>query len=391
MAPRPYWKGYLKLSLVTCPVSLTPATSDREKVRFHTINSETGNRVRSRYVDAGMGKPVEDEDEVRGYEVEKDRHVVIEDEELEAVGLESTRTIDIEQFVASDSIEWIWYDTPYYLMPDDAVAQEAFAVIRKAMEVTDTLGISRLVLARRERAVMLEPCGKGIVLWTLRYGDEVRQPKEVFGDIADRKADSKLVGLVQKVIDERTESWDPSMVGDPVQANLKKLIASKRKKSGGTRKAKKMEEAAEEPRVVARRIGKASRSFPASVKRDCHEIVGRLDPVLRQVSSIMGADRFLRVQQRVGRHRDVSSGLQNMCGLHVPESGMRAMWPEPFDCAAPVERVSYAITANCREESVVERILVHVRIFGPGVHVLDEQNTRVRMPTQQHLSRIQIR
>ena len=161
---------------MTCPVSLTPATSEREKVRFHTLNSETGNRVRSRYADAETGKPVEDEDEVRGYEVEKDRHVVVEDEELEAVGLESTRTIDIEQFVPADSIEWIWYDTPCYLMPDDEVAQEAFAVIRKAMEATDTLGISRLVLARRERAVMLEPCGKGIVLWTLRYGDEVRPP-----------------------------------------------------------------------------------------------------------------------------------------------------------------------------------------------------------------------
>ena len=150
----------------------------------------------------------------------------------------------------ADSIEWIWYDTPYYLMPDDEVAQEAFAVIRKAMEATDTLGISRLVLARRKRAVMLEPCGKGIVLWTFRYGDELRQPGEVFGDIADRKADAKLLGLVQKVIEERTESWAPWMVSDPVQANLKKLIASKQKKRGGARKAKKPAEAAEEPSNV---------------------------------------------------------------------------------------------------------------------------------------------
>lgn len=247
MAPRPYWKGYLKLSLVTCAVSLTPATTEREKVRFHTINSETGNRVRSRYVDAETGEPVEDGDEVHGYEVEKGRHVVIEDEDLEAVGLESTRTIDIEQFVPSDSIEWIWYDTPYYLMPDDEVAQEAFAVIRRAMEATGTLGISRLVLSRRERAVMLAPSGKGIVLWTLRYGDEVRQPKEVFGDIADSKADPKLVRLVEQVIDERTDGWDPSMVCDPVQANLKTLIASKKKARGGTGRAKKTEEAAQAP------------------------------------------------------------------------------------------------------------------------------------------------
>jgi DNA end-binding protein Ku len=130
MAPRPYWKGYLTLSLVTCPVSLTPATSERQKVRFHTINADTEHRLRSRYVDAETGKPVPDENEVSGYETEEGRHIIIEDEELEAVGIESTRTIDIPQFVLADSIEWIWYDTPYFLMPDDEVAQEAFAVIR---------------------------------------------------------------------------------------------------------------------------------------------------------------------------------------------------------------------------------------------------------------------
>lgn len=266
MAPRPYWKGYLKLSLVTCPVSLTPATSDREKVRFHTVNSETGNRVRSRYVDEETGEPVDDEEEVRGYEVEKGRHIVIEDEELEAVGLESTRTINIEQFVPSDSIEWIWYDSPYYLMPEDEVAQEAFAVIRKAMEATNTLGISRLVLARRERAVMLEPYGKGIVLWTLRFGDEVRQPKEVFGDIADRKADPKLVTMVQKVINQRSEPWDASMVRDPVQENLKKLIASKQKKRSGTRKTKRTE-APEQPDNVVNIMDALRKSISQEKKK----------------------------------------------------------------------------------------------------------------------------
>jgi DNA end-binding protein Ku len=243
MAPRPYWKGYLKLSLVTCPVTLTPATSEREKIRFHTINSKTGHRVRSRYVDAETGKPVADDSEVSGYEVEEGRYIIIEDDELEAVGLQSTRTIDIDKFVPSDSIEWIWYDTPYYMLPDDEVAQEAFAVIRTAMEATGTVGISRLVLSRRERAVMLEPCGKGIVLWTLRYGDEVRQLDEIFGDIAERKADAKLVSLVRKVIGERSRAWEPAMVSDPVQENLKELIASKRKKKGGaTRKASPTDE-----------------------------------------------------------------------------------------------------------------------------------------------------
>lgn len=244
MAPRPYWKGYLKLSLVTAPVSLTPATSDREKVRFHTVNVDTGNRVRSRYVDAETGKPVRDEDEVRGYETEADRHVIIEDEELEAVGLESTRTIDIGQFVPADSIEWIWYDTPYFLMPDDEVAQEAFAVIREAMAATGTVGISRLVLSRRERAVLLEPRGKGIILWTLRYGDEVRDAAEVLGKLDQKKPEAKLLSLVQKLIEDMTEPWDASMVRDPVQEKLKEIIASKKKKQP---KGQPKRKAAEEP------------------------------------------------------------------------------------------------------------------------------------------------
>ncbi len=232
MAPRSFWKGYLKLSLVTCAVSMTPATTDREKVRFHTLNSETGNRVRSRYVDEETGKPVDDADEVKGYETEEGRYVMLEDDEIEAVGLESTRTIDIEKFVPADSIDWIWYDKPHYLMPDDDVAIEAFSVIREAMAATNTVGISRLVLYRRERAVMLEPRSKGIVLWTLRYGDEVRDADDYFGDIKSEKADPKLVSLVETLIDDLSEPWAPAMVKDPVQARLLELIESKRKKTG---------------------------------------------------------------------------------------------------------------------------------------------------------------
>jgi DNA end-binding protein Ku len=246
MPPRPYWKGYLKLSLVTCAVSLTPATSAREKVRFHTINSETGHRVRSRYVDAETDKPVAEEDEVRGYETAEGRYVIVEDDELEAVALESTRTIDIDQFVPADSIEWIWYDTPYYLVPDDEVAQEAFAVIREAMAATRTVGISRLVLARRERAVMLEPRGKGVILWTLRYGDELRDPEEVFTDTEEKKAEPKLVSLVQTLIDDLTKPWDPAMVRDPVQERLKDIIAAKQKKKK-TKPAKAKKGAESEP------------------------------------------------------------------------------------------------------------------------------------------------
>src|ERR1700684_2577917 len=144
MAPRPFWKGYLKLSLVTCPVAMTPATTDNEKVRFHTLNRKTGNRVVSQYVDAVTGKPVDEDDEVKGYPRGEDDYVLLEDDELEAVGLESTRTIDIDMFVPADSIEWVWYDKPHYLTPDDEVGEEAYSVIRDAMGSTGMVGISRL-------------------------------------------------------------------------------------------------------------------------------------------------------------------------------------------------------------------------------------------------------
>jgi DNA end-binding protein Ku len=235
MAPRPFWKGYLKLSLVTCPVAMMPATTESEKVRFHTLNRRTGHRIVSRYVDAVNGEPVDEEHEVKGYARGEDDYVLLEDEELEAVRLESTRTIDIEKFTPADSIEWIWYDKPHYLTPDDPVGEEAFSVIRDAMQLTKTVGISRLVLYRRERAVMLAPRDKGIVLWTLRYGDEVREAADYFGAIGEAKTDPKLMDLVTRLIDERTKPWSPDMVADPVQARLLDIIAEKKR---GKRPAK---------------------------------------------------------------------------------------------------------------------------------------------------------
>jgi DNA end-binding protein Ku len=246
MAPRTFWKGYLKLSLVTCAVSMLPATTDREKVRFHTMNSATGNRLRSRYVDEQTGKLVDESDEVKGYETDEGQFITLEDEEVEAVGLESTRTIAIEKFVPADAIEWIWYDKPHYLLPDDDVAQEAFSVIRDAMEASGMVGVARLVLYRRERAVMLEPRDKGIVLWTLRYGDEVRDPKDYFDHIKAEKPDAKSLSLIEKLIEDMTQPWDPSMVDDPVQAQLKSIIDSKRKR-GKKATPKPRKEAPPEP------------------------------------------------------------------------------------------------------------------------------------------------
>jgi DNA end-binding protein Ku len=235
MAPRAFWKGYLKLSLVTCPVAMTPATSESEKVRFHTLNRATGHRVESRYVDAETAEVVDEDDQVKGYQSGGDEYVLLEDEELDSAALESTHTIDIEMFVPEDSIAWVYYDRAHYLVPDDEVGEEAFAVIRDAMEATGMAGISRLVLYRRERAVMIMPRGRGMILWTLRYGDEVRDPEHYFADIKAKKVDPKLLALTEALIEERSRPWDPSMVGDPVQERLLEIIAAKKK---GKRPAK---------------------------------------------------------------------------------------------------------------------------------------------------------
>jgi len=243
MAPRSFWSGYLKLSLVTCPVALTPVISERDKVRFHTLNRKTGHRVRSRYVDAVSGKEVDDDAQVRGYPRGEDDYVILEDDELDSVALESARTIDIDAFVPKESIEWIWYDVPHFLTPGDEVGVEAFSVIREAMAVTGTVGISRLVLYRRERAVMLEPRDRGIVLWTLRYGDEVRDEDEYFKGIND-KPDPKMLEMVTDVIMARVKPWSPSMTDDPVQKHLLDIVKAKQKGA-----AKKRPKAAAPDRV----------------------------------------------------------------------------------------------------------------------------------------------
>ena len=243
MAANTFWKGYLKLSLVTCAVSLTPATTEGEKVRFHTLNRKTGNRVTSQYVDAVTGRPLDEDDAVKGYEHGEDQYVMLEDDEIDAVGLDSTRTIDIEAFVPRERIEWIYLDKPHYLAPTAEVGEEAFGVIRDAMEATDMVGISRLVMYNRERAVMIEARDKGIVLWTLRYGDEVRAEDSYFSALKAEKPDAKQMKLAMALIDKQTESWDPSMTTDPVQAKLLDIIAAKKK---GQKKPAAAKPAAEE-------------------------------------------------------------------------------------------------------------------------------------------------
>ncbi len=235
MAPRSFWKGYLKLSLVTCPVAMTPAVTEGEKVRFHILNRSTGNRVVSQYVDAVSGAPVGEDDSVKGYPRGEGDYVLLEDDELDALSLESTRTIDIDAFAPADSVDWIWFDKPHYLVPDDPIGVEAFCVIRDAMKATNTVGLSRLVMYRRERAVMVEPRDKGLVLWTLHFADEVRDPKDYLDNIRAETPNAEALNLISKLIEERKRPWDPSMAQDPVQTQLLEIISGKKKEQPPTR------------------------------------------------------------------------------------------------------------------------------------------------------------
>lgn len=229
MAGRAYWKGYLKLLLVTCAVTLTPATTEGDKVRFHTINRKSGERIRTRYADSVSGKLVDDDDVAKGYAKGEDDYLILEDEDLDAVQLESTRTIDIAEFVPEDTIEWVYYDSPYFVVPDDEVGEEAFVVIREAMAASGVVGIARLVLGNRERAVMVQPWDHGIILWTLRFGDEVRDEDEYFDPIDDHKPDAKMLGMIEKIIAGRTTNWSDDLMHDPVQERLLEIIKSKQK------------------------------------------------------------------------------------------------------------------------------------------------------------------
>lgn len=224
-----YWRGYLKLSLVTCAVTLSPATTEGARLRFHTLNRRTGNRVVSRWIDSVTEKPLPEDAEARGYQRGEDDYVLIEDADLEAVQLDSSRTIDITTFIPEGDIGWIWREKPHFLMPSDSVGAEAFAVIRAAMAASQKVGIARLVLARRERAVLLEPRGKGIILWTLRFGDELRNSADYFEDIPEVQPDDRALGLLETLIGERSRDWDRSLLHDPVQDGIADLIEARRK------------------------------------------------------------------------------------------------------------------------------------------------------------------
>ncbi len=228
MAYRPTWQGHLRLSLVTCPVALYTATNAAGDVHFNLINPKTNNRIKMITTDPDTG-PVNRSDLVKGYEVEKGKYILVTEDEIRSVKLESTKTIDIERFVPADEIDRIYWDHPYYLAPDGKLAQEAFAVIREAMERSGQIALGRVVLSTRERILALEPRDNGILAYSLRTDDEVRKPGEIFGSIADAKPDPGMIDIAEKIIEQKEGPFDPSKFVDRYEEALKKLIADKQK------------------------------------------------------------------------------------------------------------------------------------------------------------------
>jgi DNA end-binding protein Ku len=227
MAPRAYWKGYLKLSLVSCPIALYPATSSAERVSFNRINKKTGNRLKQQNVDSETGEPVEKEDVGRGYEVAKGQYIQVADEELEKIKIESSHTIDIDRFVPRGDIDDRYLDSPYYISPTDQVGQEAFAVIRDVIRDKKMVALGRVVLSRREHVIMLEAFDKGLLGTTLRYAYEVRDQAAYFEDVPELKLPGEMRELAAHIVDSKAGHFDPTQFQDHYETALVELLRAK--------------------------------------------------------------------------------------------------------------------------------------------------------------------
>jgi DNA end-binding protein Ku len=227
MAPRANWKGFLRLSLVTCPIALFPATSDAEKISFNQINRKTGHRIKYIKVDAETGEDVDNEDIIKGYKVDPDSYITVDKEELANIALESTRTIDIDQFVPKSEIDELYIDRPYFIVPDGKVGHDAYAVIRETIKATNKVALGRLVLTNREHVIALEPRDKGLMGLLLRYPYEVREPAEYFDGIQDVKITKDMLDLAKHIVDQKSGHFDPSQFEDRYEAALLEMINQK--------------------------------------------------------------------------------------------------------------------------------------------------------------------
>ena len=229
MAPRAYWKGYLKLSLVSCPIALFPATSEREKISFHQVNKETGHRIRYKKVDAETGDEVDNADIVKGYEIAKGEYIELEPDELEAVAIESKHVIDIDEFVPRNEIDELYLRDPYYIVPDGEVGQQAFAVIRDAIRKEGMVALGKVVFTSREHIIALEARGKGMLGVTLRYPYEVRDEAEYFDTIEDEKIPKDMIDLAIHIVETKTGHFKPQQFKDEYEDALKDLLRRKQK------------------------------------------------------------------------------------------------------------------------------------------------------------------
>jgi DNA end-binding protein Ku len=282
MAPRAYWKGYLKLSLVSCPIALNPAASSSERVSFRQINKKTGNRLRQQLVDDETREPVDAADKGKGYEVAKNEFILIEDEELEALEIESNHTIEIDSFVPSAQIDKRFYDSPYYIVPNDKVGQEAFAVIRDAMKGKGMVALGRVVMSKRERVIALEAHGKGLLGTTLRYPYEVRKAEEYFEEIPDIKVPGEMLELAEHILETKSGDFDPSQFKDHYEEALVEFL---RKKQAHIPVKKGNEELAAPRNVInlmdaLRRSVQAERQAPAASKKGRRRIEGQREMLL---------------------------------------------------------------------------------------------------------------
>ncbi len=228
MAPaRPYWKGYLKLSLVSCPIALYSASSSSERVSFRQINKKTGNRLRQQLIDEVTREPVDADDKGRGYEYAKGAYLIVEDDELDAVAIESSHTIEIDSFVPRAEIDERYLDSPYYITPNDQVGQEAFAVIREAMRGKAMAALARVVLGKRERVIMLQPWDKGLLGTTLRYPYEIRDAKDYFDDIPAIKLAPDMLELAAHILETKEAEFDPSQMVDRYEEAVVEMLKKK--------------------------------------------------------------------------------------------------------------------------------------------------------------------
>ena len=231
MAARPYWKGQIRLALVSIPVEIYSATKSGATIAFNQIHEPTGKRIKYEKVVPGVG-PVDPDEIVKGYQYEKGSYVLLDESELEAVKLESKKTLELTQFVDAHEIDPLYYEKPYYVVPADDLAEEAFVVLREALRDTKTVGLGQLAMRGKEYIISLKPCGRGILMETLRYADEVNKAQGYFRDIGDAKPDPELLELAETLIDKKTSKFDPSKFHDRYIDALHELIEKKRKSKG---------------------------------------------------------------------------------------------------------------------------------------------------------------